>query len=311
MNILITGGAGFIGSSVADKLCTQGHNIIIVDDFNDYYSPKVKHENIKGKPYTVYTIDIADFNSLNRVFDENKIDAVIHLAARAGVRPSLETPLLYGYTNVIGTMNVLEAMRLHDCKKLLFASSSSVYGNCVAEKFSENIPQTHPISPYGATKLMCEKIAWTYSYLYNINIIGYRFFTVYGPRMRPDLAIHKFAKKIIAGIEIQKFGDGTNVRDYTYIDDIVDGVIAGLYYNKTKFEIINLGGGNPVSLNKMISTLESELGKTAIIKQMPMQAGDVDKTVSDCTKAQTLLGYAPHTDFETGIRNFIQWLKNE
>lgn len=311
MNILITGGAGFIGSNLADKLSARGHDIIIIDNFNDYYNPDIKHANITGKPYVVYKNDICDAVALERIFSDNKIDAVIHLAARAGVRPSLENPIEYGQTNVIGTMNILDVMQRHGCKKLLFASSSSVYGNCNADKFSEAIPKTNPISPYGATKLMCEEIAWTYSYLYNMNIIGFRFFTVYGPRMRPDLAIHKFAKKIINGDEIQKFGDGTNVRDYTYIDDITEGIIAGLSYNETRFEIFNLGGGNPVSLNEMIETLERTIGKAAIICQMPMQPGDVDKTVSDCTKAHRLLGYAPKTDFKTGINNFIQWLKNE
>ena len=311
MNILITGGAGFIGSNLADKLYTRGDSIIIIDDFNDYYAPNTKRENIAGKPYKVYENDICDTNALERIFTENKIDAVIHLAARAGVRPSLNQPVLYATTNVVGTVNILETMHKYNCNKLLFASSSSVYGNCSADKFSEEIQKTNPISPYGATKLMCEEIAWTYSYLYNMNIIGYRFFTVYGPRMRPDLAIHKFARMIQNGEIINKFGDGSNVRDYTYVDDITDGIIAGLDYNDTKFEIFNLGGGNPVSLNEMISTLEQTIGKKAIINQMPMQPGDVDKTVSDCSKANRLLGYAPKTDFKTGINNFIQWMKNE
>lgn len=311
MKILITGGAGFIGSNLADKLNSLGHEIFIIDNFNDYYSPERKHKNILNKPYTVYDADICDLAALDQIFSTHKIDAVIHLAARAGVRPSLENPIAYGQTNLIGTMNVLETMRKYGCKKLLFASSSSVYGNCTADKFSEDIPRTNPISPYGATKLMCEEIAWTYAFLYDMKIIGYRFFTVYGPRMRPDLAIHKFAKMMLRGDQITKFGDGSNVRDYTYIDDITDGIVAGLSYNETNFEIINLGGGNPVSLNQMIQTISDELGIIPNIKQMPMQAGDVDKTVSDCTKAARLLGYAPKTDFKTGIHNFIEWMRNE
>lgn len=311
MKILITGGAGFIGSNLADKLNCLGHKIIIIDNFNDYYSPERKRKNILNKPYTVYNADICDLVALEQMFSAHNIDAVIHLAARAGVRPSLENPIAYGQTNLIGTMNILETMRKYGCKKLLFASSSSVYGNCTADKFSEDIPRTNPISPYGATKLMCEEIAWTYAHLYNMNIIGYRFFTVYGPRMRPDLAIHKFAKMILRGDEITKFGDGSNVRDYTYIDDITDGIVAGLSYNETNFEIINLGGGNPVSLNQMIQTISDELRIVPKIKQMPMQAGDVDKTVSDCTKASRLLGYTPKTDFKTGIHNFINWMRNE
>lgn len=308
MKILITGGAGFIGSNLADKLMARGDDVIIIDNFNDYYNPDIKRANIANKPYKIYENDICDASALDRIFTENKIDVVVHLAARAGVRPSLENPIEYGQTNLIGTMQILEAMRRHRCNKLLFASSSSVYGNCTADKFSEDIPRTNPISPYGATKLMCEEIAWTYAYLYNMQIIGFRFFTVYGPRMRPDLAIHKFARMIINGDKITKFGNGTNVRDYTYIDDITDGIIAGLSYNKTNFEIINLGGGNPVSLNEMIATLEKTIGKSAIIQQMPMQSGDVDKTVSDCAKAKRLLGYKPKTDFEAGIHNFIQWI---
>ncbi len=311
MKILITGGAGFIGSNLADKLYDLGNDIIIIDNFNDYYSPEQKRKNIMNKPYIVYKADICDIDKLEQIFLDHNIDVVIHLAARAGVRPSLENPIAYGQTNLIGTMNILETMRKYGCKKLLFASSSSVYGNCAADKFSEDIPRTNPISPYGATKLMCEEIAWTYAYLYNMKIIGYRFFTVYGPRMRPDLAIHKFAKMILHGDEIPKFGDGSNVRDYTYIDDITDGIIAGLSYDKTNFEIINLGGGNPVSLNQMIQTISDELGQTPRIKQMPMQAGDVDKTVSDCTKAARLLGYTPKIDFKTGVHNFIKWMKNE
>lgn len=311
MNVLITGGAGFIGSSLADRLYSRGDNIIIIDNFNDYYSPDIKRKNISGKPYRVYENDICDTVALDKIFLENKIDAVVHLAARAGVRPSLAQPILYAETNLVGTVKILDVMRQHNCKKLLFASSSSVYGNCIADKFSEDIPKTNPISPYGATKLMCEEIAWTYAYLYKMNIIGFRFFTVYGPRMRSDLAIYKFAKLIKNGEFITKFGDGTNVRDYTYIDDIVDGIIAGLQYNDTNFEIFNLGGGNPVSLNEMIDTISTQIGVDAKIKQMPMQPGDVDKTVSDCTKAHKLLGYSPKTDFETGIKNFIKWMNDE
>lgn len=310
-NILITGGAGFIGSNLADKLLGRGKRVIVIDNFNDYYNPAIKENNVAHNlgcdNYKLYRADITDIDAIEKIFHENKIDVVIHLAARAGVRPSLENPIEYGKTNLIGTMNILETMRKYNCDKLLFASSSSVYGNCVADKFREDIPKTNPISPYGATKLMCEEIAWTYSYLYNMKIIGFRFFTVYGPRMRPDLAIHKFTDMIMRGDTITRFGDGSNVRDYTYIDDITDGIIAGVDYDKTNFEIINLGGGNPVSLNEMIHTISNELGITPKIKQMPMQPGDVDKTVSDCGKAAKLLGYAPKTNFKDGIRNFIRW----
>ena len=314
MKILITGGAGFIGSNLADRLLSVGHDVIVVDNFNDYYDVSLKERNVSANlnnpHYTLYRVDICGQDAIARVFSDNDIDVVVHLAARAGVRPSLENPVAYVETNILGTVNILEQMKLHNIKKLVFASSSSVYGNCSAEKFSEDLKVTEPISPYAATKSACEQIIYTYHHLYNINAICLRFFTVYGPRQRPDLAIRKFVEKIESGTPIDMYGDGSTRRDYTYIDDIVNGICAAIKYDKTGYEIINLGGGEPITLKRMIETIEKVFGKSAIINQQPMQPGDVDKTVCDWNKANNLLGYNPQTTFEQGIKKFKEW-KNE
>ena len=314
MKILITGGAGFIGSNLADRLLSVGHDVIVVDNFNDYYDVSLKERNVSANlnnpHYTLYRVDICGQDAIARVFSDNDIDVVVHLAARAGVRPSLENPVAYVETNILGTVNILEQMKLHNIKKLVFASSSSVYGNCSAEKFSEDLKVTEPISPYAATKSACEQIIYTYHHLYNINAICLRFFTVYGPRQRPDLAIRKFVEKIESGTPIDMYGDGSTRRDYTYIDDIVNGICAAIKYDKTGYEIINLGGGEPITLKRMIETIEKVFGKSAIINQQPMQPGDVDKTVCDWNKANNLLGYTPQTTFEQGIKKFKEW-KNE
>ena len=313
MNLLITGGAGFIGSTLADRLLAEANKVIVIDNFNDYYDPQIKENNVKNNlnndRYKLYRGDIEDTDFVEKVFAENTIDMVVHIAARAGVRPSLMNPLAYTKTNIDGTVNILEAMRKHDVKKIVFASSSSVYGNCKAAKFSEDLKVTEPISPYAVTKSACEQFLYTYSKLYDIQALCLRFFTVFGPRQRPDLAIRKFIELIEQDKPIPVYGDGTTLRDYTYIDDIVDGVMSALKYNATKYEIINLGGGAPVTLNGMIETIEKVLGKKAKIDRLPMQPGDVDKTVSDITKAQKLLGYCPQTTFEEGIREFAEWRK--
>lgn len=313
MNILITGGAGFIGSSLSDKLLSDNHNVIVVDNFSDYYDVRLKERNIshnlKNPLYKLYKTDIEDIVALNKVFEENNIDVVVHLAARAGVRPSLENPMGYVKTNILGTVNVLECMRAKNITKIVFASSSSVYGNCKENIFSENLKVTEPISPYAATKSACEQLLFTWHHLYNISVVALRFFTVYGPRQRPDLAIHKFAKMIKCNKPIQMYGDGTTKRDYTYIDDIVLGICAAINYNQTGFEIINLGGGEPISLRDMIRTIEQAMKIDAIIEQQPMQPGDVDKTVCDWSKANKLLGYEPQTNFKTGITKFVDWLE--
>ncbi len=312
MNILVTGGAGFIGSTLADKLLKiESNNVIVIDNFDDYYSPKLKEKNIKhnldNKKYKLYRGDICDKSLLSRIFNESKIDIVVHIAASAGVRPSIDKPLDYVKNNIEGTINILEVMKENNVKKIVFASSSSIYGNCKEEIFSEDLKVTEPISPYAATKLACEQFLYTYSKLYNIQVVALRFFTVFGPRQRPDLAIRKFIDLIKENKPIPVYGDGTTIRDYTYVDDIVDGIISAMDYNDTQYEIINLGGGAPVSLNQMIETIEKVLNKKAKIERLPMQMGDVNKTAADITKAKKLLNYNPKTSFERGIIKFIEW----
>ena len=313
-NILITGGAGFIGSSLADSLLQDGHKITVVDNFDPYYPRETKYANIKhnmnNPQYKLYEVDIADKDGLRKVFAENKFDVVVHLAARAGVRPSIERPEDYVNANILGTVHILELMKDYKINKLVFASSSSVYGNCKADIFSEDLKVTEPISQYAATKSACEQFCYTYHKLYGPNVVCLRFFTVYGPRQRPDLAIHKFANLIAEDKPIPMFGDGTTKRDYTYIDDIVSGVKAAIDYNDTGYEIINLGGGEPVNLSRMIETIAAAMGKEAVIERHPMQKGDVDKTVSDISKARRLLGYNPQTRFADGIAKFVAWWKD-
>ncbi len=311
MNFLITGGAGFIGSSLANKLLTKKHKVITVDNFNNFYSPQIKEDNVKhninNPDYKLYRIDIESMDKLAEIFDKEEIDMIIHLAGRAGVRPSIEKPVDYIKSNILGTINLLELMKKHNIKKMIFASSSSVYGNCEADIFSEDLKVTEPISPYAATKSACEQFCYTYHKLYDINIICLRFFTVYGPRQRPDLAINKFTRLIEAGMPVPVFGDGTTKRNYTYIDDIISGIEGAIEYDKTPYEIINLGGGEVITLIDMVKILEKNIGKKAIIQKLPMQPGDVNKTVCDYSKAHKLLNYTPKTTFEEGIRKFIEW----
>lgn len=311
MHYLITGGAGFIGSSLADELLREGHEISIIDNFNDYYSPSIKENNIKhnlSNPlYHLFRNDIEDISALEHIFASSPIDVVIHLAGRAWVRPSLEQPVEYVKSNILGTVNLLEMMKKYHVNKMVFASSSSVYGNCSEAIFSEDLKVTEPISPYAATKSACEQLCYTWHHLYNLNIICLRFFTVYGPRQRPDLAINKFTRLIEAGQPIPMYGDGSTKRDYTFIDDIVQGICAAINYNRTSYEIINLGGGEPITLKRMIETIEQTLGQKAIIQQLPMQPGDVNKTVCDWSKAHNLLHYTPQTSFSEGIKKFIEW----
>lgn len=311
MNYLITGGAGFIGSSLTERLLDDNNKIFVIDNFNDYYDVNLKEKNIQqflaNKNYKLYRGDICDRNLVKEIFRQNHIDIVVHIAARAGVRPSLEDPLEYVRSNIEGTINILENMKEFSCKKIVFASSSSVYGNCTAEKFSEDLKVTEPISPYAATKSACEQFLYTYSKLYGINAVCLRFFTVYGPKQRPDLAIRKFIELIEQDKSIPVYGDGSTMRDYTYIEDILNGICAAIEYDKTPYEIINLGGGSPVTLSQMIRTIEKVLNKQAKIERLPMQPGDVNKTVSDISKAQKLLNYEPKTTFEEGIKKFVEW----
>lgn len=313
---LITGGAGFIGSTITQKLLEGGDKVVVVDNFNDFYDPQLKRENVKNfledPNFKLHEVDIRDVEGLKSVFDENEIDIVIHLAAMAGVRPSIENPMLYQDVNGMGTQNVLEQAKAHGVKKLVMASSSSVYGNCKEVPFREDMIVDYAISPYAATKKANEVMAHVYHKLYDMNIIMLRFFTVYGPKQRPDLAINKFTRMMMDGEEITMYGDGSTSRDYTYIDDIVDGVIRACGYvdiNENVYEIINLGSNSPVSLKEMIAIIGRVLGVEPKIKQLPMQPGDVDRTYADVTKAKELLGYEPKMSFEEGIRKFVEWKK--
>ncbi|KLI58722.1 GDP-mannose 4,6-dehydratase [Brachyspira hyodysenteriae] len=316
MNILLTGVAGFIGSNLLDELLqNKDHTVIGIDNLNDFYDPLIKQNNIKNninnKNFIFYNIDLLNTLELKKIFENNKIDNVIHLAGYGGVRPSIENPKLYIDNNIVATLNILECMKNHKIQKLVYASSSSVYGNSKETIFKETLNVSEPISPYAMTKKACEELCYTYHKLYNIKVIALRFFTVYGKRQRPDLAISKFTKLILENNPIPVFGDGSTMRDYTYIEDIVSGIISAIEYNKTNYEIINLGGGEPINLERMIKTIETVLEKKAIINRMEMQKGDVDKTVADITKARNLLNYNPSTSFENGIKKFTEWFMKE
>lgn len=319
--ILVTGGAGFIGSHLSERLLKEGNKVLVIDNFNDYYNPKIKRNNIEEvkktcldnnislNNYKVFEGDIRDNNFLKEVFS-NKIDSVIHLAAMAGVRPSIQNPSLYYDVNITGTVNLLERCRESGIKQFVFASSSSVYGNNEKIPFSENDRVDNPISPYAATKKSGELLCHTYHHLFDINIACLRFFTVYGPRQRPDLAINKFTTLIMEDKEIPFYGDGTTSRDYTYVEDIVSGIVSSInYVNKEEkvFEIFNIGGDKTVSLNEMVKTIEDVLGKKAKLNKLPMQPGDVNRTCADISYSKKIIGYNPKTTFKEGIRKFIEW----
>jgi len=313
-SILITGGAGFIGSHLVDRLIAEDDwRLTIVDDFNDFYDPSLKRANVEphlaNPNFKLVTADIRDFYSLHEVFNEGRFDCVVHLAARAGVRPSLTEPRLFVETNINGTTNLLELARQHGVKQFVFGSSSSVYGENQKVPFSEDDPIFNPISPYAATKAAGELLCHTYAHLYDIRVVCLRFFTVYGARQRPDLAIHKFAKLIENDQPIPVFGDGTTRRDYTYIDDIVAGVRAAIDYDESPYEIINLGESRTVELRELISLLERALGKRAQVDRQPTQPGDVPQTFADITKARRLLHYNPQTQIEDGIERFVEWFR--
>ena len=312
----ITGGAGFIGSTLSEKLIEKGNKVVVIDNFCDFYDPKIKENNVKelvkNPNFTLYRADIRDREAVKKIFDENKIDVVMNLAAMAGVRPSIENPCLYQEVNCLGLQNILEEMKLHNVKNGVLASSSSVYGNCKEVPFREDMIVDYAISPYAATKKANEVMAHVYHKLYDMNIIMLRFFTVYGPKQRPDLAINKFTRLMLEGKEIPMFGDGTTSRDYTYIDDIVDGIIKSCEYtlnNKDVYEILNIGNSSPTSLKEMIEIIGKTLNVEPKIKQLPMQPGDVDRTYADVSKAKKLIGYEPKTTFEEGIKKFVEWYK--
>lgn len=314
-NILVTGGAGFIGSHLVERLLDEGHwQVTVVDDFNDFYSPLLKRMAVahlvgKHPNYRLFEVDIRDKAMLGRVFDTDQFDVIVHLAARAGVRPSLSQPTLYAQTNIDGTLNLLELARDFEVPQFVFGSSSSVYGINCKVPFSEEDRIHQPISPYAATKAAGELLCHTYSHLFGIRTVCLRFFTVYGARQRPDLAIHKFSRLISEGKPIQVFGDGTTRRDYTYIDDIIQGVRASIDYNDSMHEVFNLGESQTVELSQLIELLEASLGQKAVIDRQPMQPGDVPITYADISKARKLLGYQPATKIDEGIPKFVEWFR--
>ncbi len=314
MRILVTGGAGFIGSNLSERLIREGHTVSIIDDFNNFYSPERKRANLAAVqavgPVAFYEGDIRNEEAVEKVFSAQKPEVVIHLAARAGVRPSLEQPVLYEETNVRGTVLLLEAARRHGTGKFLFASSSSIYGIANRVPFSEEDNINLPVSPYAATKIAGEKLCFTWSHLYGISAICLRLFTVYGPRQRPDLAIHKFTRLIEAGKPLPFFGDGSSGRDYTFVADTVSGFMAALRYD-ARFEVFNMGNSQPVRLTELVSTLELALGKKAILDHQPDQPGDVPITFADTSKAARLLNFTPKTSFSDGIAKFVEWYRSQ
>ena len=311
MKVLITGAAGFIGSHLCERLLDDEWLVVGVDNFDDFYDPQIKRRNIasclKNKNFQLVEADIRDSAAMDRTIGDG-IEIIVHLAARAGVRPSIAQPLLYADVNVNGTMVLLEAAKKHKIGKFIFGSSSSVYGNNEKVPFSEDDNVDFPISPYAATKKAGELICHTYHHLYRVSITCLRFFTVYGPRQRPDLAIHKFAKLIEQGKPIPIYGDGTMMRDFTYIDDIIDGTVAAMQ-KCSDFNIYNLGESRPIAVNDLVTEIEKALGKKAIKKYLPPQPGDVERTYADVTKAVNELGYNPTTTIQTGLAKFVTWLR--
>ncbi len=310
MRVIITGGAGFIGSHLAERLIDQNHEVVCLDNFNDFYDPNLKRRNIEkalaSRKYTLITGDILDRDLLDKVFAD-KFDAVVHLAAYAGVRPSLERPDIYQRVNVEGTLNLLEQCRIHKVPKFVFASSSSVYGGRTVVPFRETDDVMRPISTYAATKVAGEALCHTYYKTFGLNVFSLRFFTVYGPRQRPEMAIHLFANHILRGDPLPVFGDGRSARDYTFIEDIVDGVVASVE-RCSGFEVINLGGSNTTSLEELIGMIGTRLKSTPIIKRQGDQPGDVPITFADVTRAKELLGFVPKVGIEEGVDRFCSWL---
>lgn len=309
MRTLVTGGAGFIGSHLVEKLLAGGHEVSILDDFNDFYDPAIKRANVAaaGDSVRIHELDLRDNRAVKELFHREKFDNVVHLAARAGVRPSIGNPQLYYHTNVDGTLHLLEAARAVGIERFIFASSSSVYGISKTVPFSEDLHLTQTISPYAATKIAGEFLCSTYSHLYKMRIVALRFFTVYGARQRPDLAIHQFTRRIYDRQPIDQFGDGTTRRDYTYIDDIIQGVMASMRYEGPLFDIFNLGESDTIELRELISGIEEALGRKAEIRMLPEQPGDVPLTCADISKARKLLGYHPTTPLREGLPKFVEW----
>ncbi len=310
--ILVTGGAGFVGSHLVEALLPKGHSVGVVDNLDDFYPPARKRQNLEeiarvGK-FSFHESDICNLNALRPVFEKERPEVVVHAAARAGVRPSIEQPKLYEEVNVAGTLNLLELARTFGVRKFIFISSSSVYGATARAPFCEDHVEMRPISPYAATKLAGELMAYTYSHLYSLPVVSLRLFTVYGPRQRPDLAIHKFAASLVAGKPIPIFGDGSTGRDYTYVGDIVAGILAAIDYGTT-YDVFNLGNSHPIKLLDLVRQLEEVTGKRAQLAFLPMQPGDVPLTWADVTKSRRLLGYEPRTSLREGLEKFWQWFQ--
>jgi UDP-glucuronate 4-epimerase len=315
MSVLVTGAAGFIASHLSERLLARGGSVVGLDNFDDFYDPAIKERNlVRARDHEAFDLvrgDIRDRTLLQSLPDS--IDTIVHIAARAGVRPSIADPVLYYDVNVTGTLNLMELARERGIRRFLFASSSSVYGNNEKVPFSESDPVDNPISPYAATKKAGELLAHAYTHLYGITCLCLRFFTVYGPRQRPDLAIHKFAKLMAAGEALPMFGDGTSQRDYTYIDDILQGLDGALEWVETNegvHEVVNLGESRTIGLREMIGVLGEEMGVEPRIRFLPNQPGDVVRTFADVTKARRVLGYEPRWEFRSGIRAFVQWLRD-
>jgi len=335
--VVVTGGAGFIGSHLCQALLRKGDKVVSVDNLNGFYDPGLKRKNIAAVERTAAdcktnkcsfiseTADIRDVGRVDCIFNKYTPDLIVHLAACAGVRPSIEAPAEYYGVNVGGTLTLLEVMKKYGVRNLVFASSSSVYGNNKKTPFSESDIVDNPVSPYAASKKAGEELCHVYHSLYKFNVACLRFFTVYGPRQRPDLAINKFTRMIDGGAPLPFFGDGTTSRDYTYIDDIIKGVLGAMSWLKTdsdsgpdaaiapataKYDIFNLGGSKPVTLAQMVATIEKALGKSALLHKLPAQPGDVERTFADITKAERILGYKPGVDFATGVSNFVNWFLN-
>jgi UDP-glucuronate 4-epimerase len=314
MRILITGGAGFIAYHLASALLRDSHEISLLDNFNNFYDPEIKKKNVRDLqklgPVSMHVADILDRENLRSIYGELRPDAVVHLAAWAGVRPSLEKPELYSAVNVTGTVNLLELAREFSTGCFIFGSSSSVYGGNTKVPFSEEDPVDRPVSPYAATKRAGELLCHTYAHNFGMHITCLRFFTVYGPRQRPEMAIHKFAQLMHEGKEIPIFGSGESRRDYTYVEDIVSGMLGALEANPG-FEIINLGESQTTTLIEMVRQLEDALGARALLRFLPAQPGDVETTYADISRARRILGYNPQKPFKDGIRLFAEWFKSQ
>jgi len=315
-SILVTGGAGFIGSHLCGRLLREGYTVICLDNFDSFYDPNIKIKNIEGmgkkfpNQFELITGDIRNYEHLTETFKKNRIDSVVHLAARAGVRPSINNPLLYQDVNIRGTIVLLEACKEFGIKDFIFASSSSVYGENQRVPFSEEDLDIQPISPYGATKRAGELLCYSHHHLYGMNIACLRIFTAYGPRQRPEMAIHKFTRLIEQGENVPIYGDGSSRRDYTYIDDLIEGILAVMHHHKG-FEIYNLGESQTTSLNELIRLIEEAFGKKANVKMLELQPGDVSITYADISKAERKLGYHPKIKIEEGIKRFVEWYKKE